>query len=469
MPSGLRVGIVGGGLSGLAAAYYLSRASSAEGLDLEITLLEKAPRLGGVVRSRRVGDFLLEDGPEAFVSYKPAAQDLAHELGLGADLLGSRDDRRKVYVLGPEGLNPLPEGMVFLAPVRRRAFWSSATLSPAGKLRALLEPWIPRSRMDTSVQKFFHRRLGREFTRRVAEPLVSAIYGGNIRHLSMESALPLLYRLEQTQGSLRKGFLRRPLESSSQPLPLFLTLRNGMQQLTDALGKRLPGVRIRTGVAGLRLTAVARSRYRLQGDGFDGVQDAVILSTPAPAASRLLAGLTAEDSSPLSRVPYTSTRIVYLAYRRSEFSHPLNGFGFVASKGADTVLDACTWVSSKFDERCPPDSVLLRCAVHDGRRRRTGMSEDESVARTHQELRRILKISCSPTLSYVWEHGPVMPQPVVGHARRMEAIRATLNKFPGIYLTGAFIGGVGIPDCIETSRKVAEEVAVRARKRMHGD
>ncbi len=469
MPSRLRVGIVGGGLSGLAAAYYLTRANAAEGLDLEITLLEKAPRLGGVIRSRRVGEFLLEDGPEAFVSYKPAAQELADELGLGADLLGSRDDRRKVYVLDREGLVPLPEGMVFLAPVRRRAFWSTASLSPAGKVRALLEPWIPRSRMDTSVRKFFHRRLGREFTRRVAEPLVSAIYGGNIRHLSMESALPLLYRLEQNQGSLRKGFLRRPLKSSSQSLPLFLALRKGMQQLTDALWKRLGGTQIRTGVSGLRLTPVAGGRYLLKGNGFEGVQDVVILSTPAPAASRLLAGLTSEGSSPLGRVPYTSTRIVYLAYRRSEFSHPLNGFGFVASEGSDTVLDACTWVSSKFDERCPPDSVLLRCAVHDGRRRRAAMSEDESVARTHQELERILKISCSPTLSYVWDHGPVMPQPVVGHAKRIEEIRATLNRFPGIYLTGAFIGGVGIPDCIETSRKVAEEVAEHARRRMQGD
>ena len=463
------MGIVGGGLSGLAAAYFLTRENAARGLDLEITLLEKSSRVGGVIRSKRVGGFLLEDGPEAFVSYKPAARRLVDELGLGGDLLGSRDDRRKVYVLDRGGLNPLPEGMVFLAPVRRRAFWSTASMSPAGKVRALLEPWIPRTRKDTSVQEFFHRRLGREFTRRVAEPLVSAIYGGDIRHLSMESALPLLYRLEQSHGSLRKGFLQRPLESSSQPLPLFLALRNGMEQLTDALRKRIGGVQIRTGVSGLRLTPVAGGRYRLKGNGFEGVQDVVILSTPAPAASRLLAGLPSEDSSPLSRVPYTSTRIVYLAYKRSEFSHPLNGFGFVAAEGADTVLDACTWVSSKFDERCPPDSVLLRCAVHDGRRRRAAMSEEESVARTHQEIRRILKISCTPTLSYVWEHGPVMPQPVVGHARRLEQIRATLNRFPGIYLTGAFIGGVGIPDCIETSRKVVEKVVDSARKRMRGD
>ena len=467
MPSRLRVGIVGGGLSGLAAAYFLSRENAAKGLDLEMTLLEKSSRLGGVIRSKRVGDFLLEDGPEAFVSYKPAARRLADELGLGGDLLGSRDDRRKVYVLDRDGLKPLPEGMVFLAPVRRRAFWSTASMSPAGKVRALLEPWIPRSRKDTSVQKFFHRRLGREFTRRVADPLVSAIYGGNIRHLSMESALPLLYGLEQSQGSLRKGFLRRPLESSSQPLPLFLALRKGMEQLTDSLRRHLSGVEIRTRVSGLRLTPVAGGRYQLKGDGFEGVQDVVILSTPAPAASRLLAGLPSQDSSPLSQVPYTSTRIVYLAYKRTEFSHPLNGFGFVAAEGADTVLDACTWVSSKFDERCPSDSVLLRCAVHDGRRRREPISEDESVAQTHQELRRILKFSCDPTLSYVWEHGPVMPQPVVGHARRIERIRATLNQFPGIYLTGAFIGGVGIPDCIETSRRVAQEVSERARMGMH--
>ena len=464
MPSRLRVGIVGGGLSGLAAAYFLTRENAARGPDLEITLLEKSSRLGGVIRSRRVGDFLLEDGPEAFVSYKPAARRLVEDLGRGADLLGSRDDRRKVYVLEQDGLHPLPEGMVFLAPVRRRAFWSTASLSRTGRIRALLEPWVPRTRRDASVREFFRRRLGREFTRRVAEPLVSAIYGGNTRHLSMESALPLLYRMEQSQGSLRQGFLRRPLQSSSEPLPLFLTLRHGMEQLVKALRNHLEGVTIHTGVSGLRLTA-AGGRYLLKGNGFEGIQDAVILSTPAPAAARLLSGLTSEDGSPLSRVPYTSTRIVYLAYKRSEFSHPLNGFGFVASEGADTVLDACTWVSSKFDERCPADSVLLRCAVHDGRRRREPVSEDESVTRVHQELRRILSISSTPTLHYVWDHGPVMPQPIVGHAGRIEEIRAVLKNFPGIYLTGAFISGVGIPDCIETSRKVAEEVADYARER----
>ena len=468
MASRLRVGIVGGGLSGLVAAYYLNQENAANGLGLEITLLEKAPRLGGVIRSRQVGEFLLEDGPEAFVSYKPAASNLVEELGLDADLLGSRDDRRKVYVLDQDGLNPLPEGMVFLAPVRRRAFWSTASLSPAGRIRALLEPWVPPTRKDASVQEFFHRRLGREFTRRVAEPLISAIYGGNIRHLSIESALPLLYRMEQSHGSLRKGFLRRPLENSSKPLPLFLTLRKGMEQLVDALRTHIDGVTIHTGVSGLRLTPASGGRYLLKGNGFEGVQDMVILSTPAPVSSRLLAGLASEQDSPLSRVPYTSTRIIYLGYRRSEFSHPLNGFGFVAAEGADTVLDACTWVSSKFDDRCPPDSVLLRCAVHDGRRRREPMSEDESVTRVHRELRRILDFSCTPTLHYVWDHGPAMPQPVVGHSDRIERSRAGLHRFPGIYLTGAFVGGVGIPDCIETSRRAAEKVADEARNRNRG-
>ncbi len=468
MPSRLRVGIVGGGLSGLVAAYYLNQENAANGLGLEITLLEKAPRLGGVIRSRRVGEFLLEDGPEAFVSYKPAASNLVEELGLDADLLGSRDDRRKVYVLDQDGLNPLPEGMVFLAPVRRRAFWSTASLSPAGRIRALLEPWVPPTRKDASVREFFHRRLGREFTRRVAEPLISAIYGGNIRHLSIESALPLLYRMEQSHGSLRKGFLRRPLENSSKPLPLFLTLRKGMEQLVDALRTHIDGVTIHTGVSGLRLTPASGGRYLLKGNGFEGVQDMVILSTPAPVSSRLLAGLASEKDSPLSRVPYTSTRIIYLGYRRSEFSHPLNGFGFVAAEGADTVLDACTWVSSKFDDRCPPDSVLLRCAVHDGRRRREPMSEDESVTRVHQELTRILDFSCTPTLHYVWDHGPAMPQPVLGHSDRIERSRAGLHRFPGIYLTGAFVGGVGIPDCIETSRGAAEKVADEARNRNRG-
>jgi oxygen-dependent protoporphyrinogen oxidase len=238
-----------------------------------------------------------------------------------------------------------------------------------------------------------------------------------------------------------------------------------MGQLVDALRNRLDGITIHTGASGLRLTSSRSGTFLLKGTGFEAAQDRVILSTPAPAASRLLEGLTSGEKSPLAGIPYTATRIVYLGYKRSEFSHPLNGFGFVASERAARVLDACTWVSSKFDERCPPDSVLLRCAVHDGRRSRGASSEEESVSRAHQELRRILGISCTPTFHYVWDHGPVMPQPVLGHAKRIERAQASLKRFPGIFLTGAFVGGVGIPDCILTARKVAEEVVEQAVSR----
>ena len=466
MASKLKVGIVGGGISGLATAYYLTQQRSNKGLDLEITLLEKSPRLGGVIHSRKVGKFLLENGPEAFVSYKPAARDLSGELGLTGDLLGSRDHCRRTYILDQSGLQPLPDGMAFLAPVQARAFWATAPLTWRGKARSLLEPLVPRSRGDISVEKFFHRRLGREFTRHITEPLVSAIYGGSIRHLSTASALPLLYQLEQNTGSLWKGFRQRSIQNSSKPQPLFLTFRHGMGQLVEGLKNRLEGVQILTGVSKIRLNSSGKE-YLLQSEGFEGKQDVLVLSTPAQVTATLLQDISQDTSDSLNQIPYTSTKIVYLAYKQSEFSHPLNGFGFVAAECEAMVLDACTWVSSKFDDRCPPGSVLLRCAFHDGRKRRARVSEEESVTMAHEEIRRILRISCSPTLHHVWDHGPVMPQPIVGHARKLERIRTKLIRFPGIFLTGAFVGGVGIPDCIETAKTVAAEIADLACNKTH--
>ena len=191
MAKRLKIAIVGGGISGLTSAYFLLQERLDKSLEIDISLLERSDRLGGVIRSERIGDCLLEWGPEAFVSYKPAARELAQQLGLSHQLIGSRDERRRTFVVGQETLQPLPEGMAFLAPVSLRTFWSTASLSRAGKLRALLEPLVGRGQGDPSIRSFFERRLGREFTDRIAEPLVAAIYGGDIGRLSTSSALPL--------------------------------------------------------------------------------------------------------------------------------------------------------------------------------------------------------------------------------------------------------------------------------------
>ena len=458
----LKIAIVGGGISGLTSAYFLLQECLEKSLEVEISLLERSDRLGGVIRSERIGNCLLEWGPEAFVSYKPAARELVQQLGLAEHLIGSKDERRRTYVVGREALQPLPEGMAFLAPVNLKTFWSTASLSRAGKLRALLEPLVGRSHGDPSIRSFFERRLGREFTNRVAEPLVAAIYGGDIGRLSTPSALPLLYQLEQKFGSLWRGFRQNGSESSSSSSPLFLTLRGGMQELLDPLVSSLEEVEILLSIVDLRLSS-GSAAFRLEAPGFDEVFDLLILATPAVASAEILGDANPAASRLLREVPYTSSRIVYLAYKRSEFSHPLDGFGFIAPASEARVVDACTWVSSKFEARCPPDAVLLRCVTHDGRMTRRELSDEQAASMAHDEVRRLLGVTCTPILERVFHNTRVMPQFVVGHGQRIEDLERALDQTPGLFLTGAFVGGVGIPDCIQTAKRTAERVAAFAQ------
>ncbi len=456
MANSVRIGILGGGISGLATAFFLLQESRDKSREIEISLLERSGRLGGVIRSENNRGFLLEWGPEAFVSYKPAARELVHTVGLSGQLIGSNDHLRRTYVLGQEGLRPLPEGMAFLAPIRLRTFWSTSSLSRSGKLRALMEPFVGRSQGDLSVSSFLGRRLGKEFTDSIAEPLVSAIYGGDIRRLSTPSALPLLHQLEQSFGSLWKGFRRTRSTSSAASPSLFQTLRGGIEQLIDPLVRALEGVEVHLNLAELRLERGSRP-YRLRATGFDDSFDLLILSTPAGSSAEILSDINPEASGLLREIPYTSSKIIYLAYKRSEFSHPLDGFGFVVPEGEAEALDACTWVSSKFDGRCPEQAVLLRCVAHDGRMTRAPVSKEEAAAIVHGEVRRILNVSCAPVLQQVFDHTRVMPQLVVGHRGLLEKVQKALERNPGLFLTGAFVGGVGIPDCIQTARRTAQK------------
>ena len=451
----VRVGIIGAGISGLATAYYLIQESLQQDLELDLTILERSDHLGGVIRTEKSEGFLLEAGPQNFVAFKPQTLELITELGLGHEVIGSNERLRQTFVLENSKLRPLPEGLAFLAPVRLRPFWSSSLISTSGKLRAFLEPFVRPSEGDLSIDSFLRRRLGSELTEKVAEPLVSAIYGGDIRELSTLSALPQLYQMEQRFGSLWKGMRRASSQRSSASQPTFLSLRTGMSRLINGLVDRLPDTLIHRKVTGTRIYADS-SFYRLKSDTYEDAFDSLVLSTPATAAAEIIAPVSNEIAQVLRQIPYSSTQIVYLAYKEAEFSHPLNGHGFVVPRQAATVIDACTWVSSKFEGRCPPHTVLLRCSIQDGRHRRVWLSDQETADKVHHELQRVLGISCQPIFFRVLHAGKALPQPTLGHARRLDQITRALRRHPGLFLTGAFYGGVGIPDCIETARQTAK-------------
>ncbi|MFQ5741118.1 MAG: protoporphyrinogen oxidase [Acidobacteriota bacterium] len=457
MGKAFRVATVGAGISGLATAYFLEKESRQRGLEMELTILERGDRLGGVIRTEKRDDLLLEWGPENFVGFKPGMLEFIHQIGLSSEVIGCNENRRRTFVVEKGSLQALPAGMAFLSPVDLRSFWSSSLISTSGKLRALLEPFIRPSRGDLSVYAFLERRLGRELTEKVGEPLVSAIYGGDIRKLSLASALPDTYHLEQKFGSLWRGTRARKRGQGPSTRPFFLTLRGGMSRLVQGLVARLGESRIEKGTGDTRIARDSYS-YRVEGPHFEGAFDAVILATPAHAAAKILQTLIPEAAETLRAIPYSSITLVYLAYDRTRFSHPLDGFGFVMPHKEAKVLDACTWVSSKFEGRCPSDKVLLRCAIHDGRTARIPKSDEITAGEVHREVKRILGFSGEPVLFGV-EHVPrAMPQLNVRHSRCLDRIERSLARCPGLFMAGAYSNGIGIPDCVATAHRTAAQV-----------
>ncbi len=423
-------------------------------MDAEVTLLEKTRELGGVIRSLHADGCLLETGPEGWASYKPAAKRLIEAMGLQDQMIGSNDAHRKTLIVRGGELTSLPDGMMFLAPVDALAFWRSAPLSLLGKLRASLEPLVPRSRGDLSVRQFFERRMGREFTENLVEPLTSAIYGSDFEKLSAPSNLPELYRAEQRAGSLWRG-LRRFAKLTTK-VSVLATMKGGMAQLTDTLQQRLTRTRVLTGVSGLRLRTVGYDHV-LSANGFEEGFDALVFCTPADATAEILEQEIPEVAPLLRSVPYASSTLVYLAYPREEFDHPLDGFGFIVPRRENRAIDACTWVSTKFDYRCPPDRVLLRCAVHE--RAGRPLPDDESLLeQVDRELRAIMGVTCRPTMIRIFRVPGGIPQLLVGHGERIARAQEILAGRRNLLLAGSFTRGVGVPDCIGTAQEAAAAV-----------
>ncbi len=465
MSKRVRIAVLGGGISGMATAYHMATMAARRGTPLELTLVERSGRLGGVIRTENYGGCVLEWGPENFVSFKPQLAGLIRDLGHGPEMIGSNDARRQTMVVDHGRLQPLPDGMAFLAPVNFRSLWGSNLISARGKLRAMLEPFIPPARADMDVHSFLARRIGAEMTEKVAEPLVSAIYGGDTRRLSIESALPETVRMEREHGSLWRGaraaHRRRPAVSGSAAKPsLFLSMKRGMSQLVEVLETGLDSVSIVRNAGASRLTRRGQV-YRLEGPGVALELDAVVLATPAHATAHLVRALDGGVAEAFGGIRYSSTTLVYLAYSAAEFGHPLNGFGFVVPDREADEFDACTWVSSKFDHRSPDHLALFRFAIHDGRRARPARPEAETVERVRERFERLMGVSASPEFARTFHIPSAMPQFDLDHRRRLQHIDAWIKKQPGLECCGAFWGGVGLPDCVAMAERTAERLLDR--------
>lgn len=438
-----RLLVIGGGISGLAAAWRARSLSKT----VEITLLEKEDRLGGKILTESRDGFLLEAGADGFLSRKRGGIDLCNELGISSLLRGQVKRNVRSFVMQKHGLHTLPDGFTGLVPGNLHALEETALLSEAGKLRGMQEPSVPprADKGDESVSRFMTRRFGKEVFETLIEPLLAGIYAGDADCLSMKATLPRLLELEWRNGSVLRG-LSVPAPAD---LPPFVTFSGGMSQMVSEIRQRLVDVRLVTGTAAGRITRSGHAWLAGLAGGGEIEADSVIVAVPAGQAAPLFAGVDSTLGEALSSIPFASTAIVHLGYHRHEIAHDLDGYGYVIPRIEGSDFSACTWTSSKWEDRAPRGMALLRLYT----RRRGSDNELQDLARA--ELRQTMGIAARPVLVRIFRWPEAMPQYTLEHPARLEVIESRCAGLEGMYLAGASYRGVGIPDCIESGSHAA--------------
>ncbi|MCK6553670.1 protoporphyrinogen oxidase [Candidatus Binatia bacterium] len=461
-----RIAVIGGGVAGLAAAHRCVEISRERRQPIALTLLEAQPRLGGSIDTECVDGFVIEAGPDSFISEKPWALRLCERIGLGPRLVRTNDESRRTFVVHDGRLHPLPDGFLLLAPTQFWPLVRSGLFTWPGKLRMALDLLLPRrpAAGDESLGSFVTRRLGREALDRVAQPLVGGIYTADPDRLSLAATMPRFLEMERTRRSLIWAMWsqarRAPASrgNSGARWSLFVSIDDGMQVLVDALAAKLPpqGVRLRTPIRAV----VPGSPWRLVlADGSTLEADAVVMATPAHGTARALADFAPALAEELRGIPYASSATVSLAYRREQIPNPLDGFGFVVPLTEARALVACTYSSVKYPGRAPDGHVLLRAFVGGALQESLFHQDDGAMAASiRRELEALLGIASEPLLTRIHRHPQAMPQYHVGHLERLQRIDARLAPHAGLALAGNAYRGVGIPDCIRGGEDAAERV-----------
>lgn len=448
-----RAVIIGGGISGLSTAYYLTKAG------VPSLLVEARPRLGGVIRTEYVDGCVIEAGPDSFISAKPAALELIRELGMAGEVIDSNDHLRKTYVRKNGRLVPLPDGLMLMVPTQIMPMVGTRLLSFPTKIRMGLE-WFHRSRgaaPDESVANFVERHYGRETVDYLAEPLLSGIYGGDPGVLSIRSVLPRYMELEAKYGSLTRGVLaeRRRAAGKGGSVPLFRTLKAGLQSLTSALESRTDAQFVH-GTARALEKRDAGFRVRVDNDWVEA--DHVVLACEAHRAAPLASGIDARIGEILAGVSYSSSMTVALGFDAREFRPQQEGFGFLIPKKERRRLVACTYVGTKFPHRVPAGMIVLRCFLGGADDAAILDERDETIlASLLEELREIVGLRATPRFTRISRWPRSMAQYTVGHSALIVELEQRLPA--GLHVAGNAYQGIGIPDCIRMGKAAAERIA----------
>ena len=463
-----RIAIVGGGISGLAAAFEVEQRRRA-GADVQYTLYESSPRLGGVLRTEIIDGCVLEAGPDSFVTEKPWASDLCRSLGIGDQLIGSNDSDRKTYILTRGRLVEMPDGLMFMVPTKILPTGLSPLFSWKTKLLMAKELFLPPRAVDRdeSVADFVDRHYGREMVDRLADPLLSGIYGGESANLSVRAVLQRFAEMERTHGSLGRAMLaaRKKMRSAPRKVapPLFTSVKNGMQSLAETVVSQLNPASVLTNTT---VTAVQPSA-----DGwtvFGGAQperfDAVIIALPRKAAASILSEASSNLSTELTAIQYSSSITVGLAYDLKIRQALPPGFGFLVPRSEGKRLLAATFVHNKFPQRAPEDRALLRCFFAGSNAEQVwNLSDSQIIDVVREELQQILGpqiigLRYDPLFARVYKWKSAMAQYGVGHLEQLKKIEGLRKALPRLALAGNGYGGIGVPDCVRSGREAVQEL-----------
>ena len=431
----MTAGVVGGGISGLACAYYLQRAG------IEATVFDPAP--GGLIGTTHVEDCILETGPESWLGTKPWAEQLIRELGMGDQITGSNDARRRTYVLRNGRFTTLPEGLQLVVPTKLLPVLGTELFGWSTKFRMATEVFHnPKEWPDRSVSEFVADHFGQEAVDYLAEPLLAGVYGGSPDSLSAVSVLPKFVEYEQRFGSVVVGALREKRKPAGESV--FKSLRGGMGSMIDAL-------RARTTVVAARVESIQ------PGDGWDVFAagewhrfDQIVLCCGANAAAPLVGPVDPQAADLLASIPHTGSAIWTFGYRSEDIPHPLDAFGFLVPKRERSTIMACTWVATKWLGRVPNGKAVLRCFSTD-----PNVSEEAMRA----DLSRLMGVTAEPLFALCNRWPESMPQYTIGHTVRIAELEARIAAIPGLHLAGNAYHGVGIPDCVRSAKQAAERIA----------
>ncbi|MFD2508353.1 protoporphyrinogen oxidase [Halalkalibacter alkalisediminis] len=465
---GRRVAIIGGGMTGLAAAHKLEKAKE-KGLAIAYDLYEKTNRLGGKIETKRENGFVIERGPDSYLARKESMTRLAKEVGLEDDLLFN--DTGQAYVLKGDQLYPIPGGAIMGIPTEIKPFVNTRLLSPIGKLRAAGDFFYPRITAkdeDISLGHFFRRRLGNEVVDHLIEPLLSGIYAGNLDKLSLKATFPQFQQVEQKHGSLIRGMkFSKPkktspkVETPKKAKGMFLTFRNGLESFVEAIESKLDRNSIHKNSDIEKIYKQDGQFHIVFENGDIKHYDEVIVTTPPKVSAKLLADYPYFDY--LDQMEATTVATIAMAFKEEDITIPFEGTGFVVSKKSNHAITACTWTHKKWEHSTPEGYALLRTYVgRAGDSAIVSRSDEEILSAVLYDLKQIMKIEKQPEFFIVSRWKEAMPQYNVGHTFKMSKIKEDMARnVSGLYLAGGGYEGIGLPDCIDQGEAVVDQILKR--------